>query len=144
MNTATMPNLGLAPETEQRASDVLRAMGLTVFDAFRLVLMRIAADGRFPFDVAAPEAVSGGENREQETARERAQRALAALRSQAALNGTADMPLDEINEEIRAARAQANWAEFLKGEPVDADFLSERPELFDFERADKLFEGWDG
>ena len=49
MNTATMPNLGLAPETEQRVAAVLQAMGLTVLDACRIVLTRIAADGRFPF-----------------------------------------------------------------------------------------------
>lgn len=42
---------------------------------------------------------------EQDIVRERALRAFAALRSQAVLNGTADMSLDEINEEIRAARA---------------------------------------
>ena len=42
--------------------------------------------------------------REQNIVRERALRAFAVLRSQTALNGTADMPLDEINEEIRAAR----------------------------------------
>lgn len=107
MNTATTPNLGLPPDTEQRAAAVLRTMGLTVLDACRIVLTRIAVDGRFPFvdRQDAAQQPGGSDKREQDIVRERAQRAFATLRSQAILNGTADMPLDEINEEIRAARA---------------------------------------
>ena len=105
MNTTTldMPNLGLNPDIEQRASAVLRAMGWSVADALRLLLMRIAAEGRMPFDDAAVQAA----------------------------------------EEARAEEVKANWAEFLKGEPVEADFLSERPQLINHERLEKLFEGWE-
>ena len=89
-------------DIKQRAGAALEAMGLSISDAVRLLLVRVANEGRMPFDLAAPWAT---DRREQEIVRERALRAFAALRSQAALNGTADMPLEEINEEIRAARA---------------------------------------
>lgn len=94
-------------DIKQRAGAALDAMGLTISEAMRLLLVRIANEGRLPFDLAAPWAT---DRLEQEIVRERAQRAFAALRNQAALNGTADMPLDEINEEIRAARAEERVA----------------------------------
>ena len=97
----------VAVDIKQRAGAALDAMGLTISEAMRLLLVRIANEGRLPFDLAAPWAT---DRREQEIVRERAQRAFAALRNQAALNGTADMPLDEINEEIRAARAEERVA----------------------------------
>ena len=94
-------------DIKQRAGAALEAMGLSISDAIRLLLVRVANEGRLPFDLAAPWAA---DKREQEIVRERALRAFAALRNQAALNGTADMTLDEINEEIRAARASESVA----------------------------------
>ena len=63
MNTTTIAaDLGVAADIEQRASAVLRAMGLSVADAVRLLLTRIANEGRFPFvDAAAPQE-GGQEN----------------------------------------------------------------------------------
>ena len=37
-----------------------------------------------------------------------------------------------------------SWESLAQYLPADPDFLKERPELFDFERVDKLFEGWEG
>ena len=53
MNTATMPNLGLAPDILQRAAAVLRGVGWSAADLFRLALIRTAVEGRIPFDDAA-------------------------------------------------------------------------------------------
>ena len=39
---------------KNEASDVLRAMGLTVSDAFRLMMVRIAADKALPFEPLVP------------------------------------------------------------------------------------------
>lgn len=41
-------------DTKERASKALDRMGLSVSDAVRLLLVRIAEDGRFPFDLEVP------------------------------------------------------------------------------------------
>ncbi len=43
-------------KTKQEAAAVLDAIGLTVSDAFRLMMVRIAAEKRLPFDPLAPNA----------------------------------------------------------------------------------------
>ena len=43
-------------DTKERASKALDRMGLSVSDAVRLLLVRIAEDGRFPFDLEVPNA----------------------------------------------------------------------------------------
>jgi DNA-damage-inducible protein J len=40
--------------TKERASDALEAMGLTISDAIRLLLLRVADEHRLPFDVKVP------------------------------------------------------------------------------------------
>ncbi len=42
--------------TKAEAAAVLKAMGLTVSDAFRLMLVRIAADKKLPFEPLVPNA----------------------------------------------------------------------------------------
>lgn len=44
--------------TKDRASDALEAMGLSISDAIRLLMLRIADERRLPFDVKAPNATS--------------------------------------------------------------------------------------
>ena len=38
-------------QVKQQATDVLAQMGLSVSDAIRMMLIRVAADGMLPFDV---------------------------------------------------------------------------------------------
>lgn len=45
-------------ETKERAADTLAAMGLTISDAIRLLLRRIADEDRLPFDFKRPNAVT--------------------------------------------------------------------------------------
>lgn len=40
--------------TKERAAAALEAMGLSISDAIRLLMVRIAEDQRFPFDVKLP------------------------------------------------------------------------------------------
>lgn len=40
--------------TKARAADALDAMGLSISDAIRLLMLRIADERRLPFDVRAP------------------------------------------------------------------------------------------
>jgi len=43
-------------KTKERAADALEAMGLSISDAIRLLMMRIADERRLPFDVKVPNA----------------------------------------------------------------------------------------
>ncbi len=43
-------------DTKDRATEALASMGLSVSDAIRLLLVRVAADGAFPFAVKVPNA----------------------------------------------------------------------------------------
>ena len=45
-------------QTKERASDALEAMGLTISDAIRLLMLRVADERRLPFDVKAPNATT--------------------------------------------------------------------------------------
>ena len=43
-------------ETKARASDALEAMGLSISDAIRLLMLRVADEQRLPFEVKVPNA----------------------------------------------------------------------------------------
>ncbi len=44
--------------TKERAADALDAMGLSISDAIRLLMLRIAYEQRLPFDLKTPNAGS--------------------------------------------------------------------------------------
>jgi DNA-damage-inducible protein J len=44
--------------TKERASAALEAMGLSISDAIRLLMLRIAAEQRLPFELKVPNAVT--------------------------------------------------------------------------------------
>ena len=43
-------------KTKTRAAAVLESMGLTVSDAFRLLLIKVAAERKLPFEIHTPNA----------------------------------------------------------------------------------------
>ena len=45
-------------DTKERAADALQAMGLSISDAIRLLMLRVADERRLPFDVKAPNATT--------------------------------------------------------------------------------------
>jgi DNA-damage-inducible protein J len=45
-------------ETKQRAADALSEMGLSISDAIRLLMLRIADEKRLPFEVKVPNAAT--------------------------------------------------------------------------------------
>jgi DNA-damage-inducible protein J len=45
-------------ETKERATDALESMGLSVSDAIRLLMLRIADEKRLPFEVRVPNAAT--------------------------------------------------------------------------------------
>jgi DNA-damage-inducible protein J len=44
--------------TKERAAEALEAMGLSISDAIRLLMLRVADERRLPFSVKAPNRVS--------------------------------------------------------------------------------------
>ncbi len=44
--------------TKARAADALDAMGLSISDAIRLLMLRVAEERRLPFEVKAPNATT--------------------------------------------------------------------------------------
>ena len=58
MATDSVVRARIDTATKDQAAEALAAMGLTVSDAIRLLLVRIAADKAFPFAVKAPNAAT--------------------------------------------------------------------------------------
>lgn len=58
MSADTVVRALIDSETKARAAAVLSAMGLSVSDAIRLMLRRIADEKRLPFAVQVPNAVT--------------------------------------------------------------------------------------
>ena len=58
-------------DTKQRAADALDAMGLSISDAIRLLMLRIADERRLPFEVKAPNAATRAAIAELETGKGR-------------------------------------------------------------------------
>ena len=56
MNTDTVVRARIDSDTKARATEALHAMGLSVSDAIRLLLLRVADEKRLPFEVKVPNA----------------------------------------------------------------------------------------
>lgn len=56
--TDTYVRARIDSETKMRATDALEAMGLSVSDAIRLLMLRIADEKRLPFEVRVPNKVT--------------------------------------------------------------------------------------
>lgn len=59
MSTAdTYVRARIDTNTKQRAAEALAAMGLSISDAIRLLMLRIADERRLPFEVKVPNATT--------------------------------------------------------------------------------------
>ena len=59
MSTAdTYVRARIDTNTKQRAAEALEAMGLSISDAIRLLMLRIADERRLPFEVRVPNATT--------------------------------------------------------------------------------------
>lgn len=65
-NVDTYVRARIDSETKMRAADALEAMGLSVSDAIRLLMLRIADEKRMPFEVRVPNKVTRDAIRELE------------------------------------------------------------------------------
>ena len=58
MTTDTVVRARIDSDTKVRATEALHAMGLTVSDAIRLLMLRVAEEKRLPFAVQVPNATT--------------------------------------------------------------------------------------
>ena len=58
MSTSTVVRARIDSDTKTRATEALRAMGLSVSDAIRLLLLRVADEKRLPFTIRVPNAAT--------------------------------------------------------------------------------------
>lgn len=58
MATDTYVRARIDTATKERAADALEAMGLSISDAIRLLMLRVAEERRMPFEVRAPNATT--------------------------------------------------------------------------------------
>ena len=58
MATDTVVRARIDSDTKERATKALQAMGLSVSDAIRLMLLRVADEKRLPFAVQVPRAAT--------------------------------------------------------------------------------------
>jgi len=58
MSNDTVVRARIDSETKERATAALEAMGLSVSDAIRLLMLRIAEEKRLPFAVRVPNATT--------------------------------------------------------------------------------------
>lgn len=58
MTADTYVRARIDTDTKERASDALEAMGLSISDAIRLLMLRVADEKRLPFEVKAPNATT--------------------------------------------------------------------------------------
>lgn len=54
MSSDTVVRARIDSDTKAKATEALHAMGLSVSDAIRLLLVRVAEEQRLPFDVKVP------------------------------------------------------------------------------------------
>ncbi len=58
MSADTYVRARIDTRTKERAADALDAMGLSISDAIRLLMLRIADERRLPFEVKVPNATT--------------------------------------------------------------------------------------
>lgn len=57
-NADTYVRARIDAETKKRAADALGAMGLSISDAIRLLMLRIADEQRLPFEIKVPSSTT--------------------------------------------------------------------------------------
>ena len=83
-------------DIKKRFDELCKDFGMSSNTAFNMFARAVIKSERIPFNIES----------EEQAFIERAKRVTEQIRAQAILNGTADMSMDEINEEIRKAREE--------------------------------------
>ena len=83
-------------EVKKKFDDLCKDFGMSANTAFNIFARTVIKQERIPFDVES----------ERQAVLTRGKEALDRIRANAILNGTADMSMEEINEEIRLYREE--------------------------------------
>ena len=83
-------------DIKKRFDELCKDFGMSSNTAFNMFARAVIKSERIPFNIES----------EEQAFIERARRIKEQIRAQAIQNGTADMSMDEINEEIRLARQE--------------------------------------
>ena len=78
-NADTYVRARIDSATKERATEALEAMGLSVSDAIRLLLLRVADEHRLPFEVKVPNAATRRARAELEAGKGRRVKSVDAL-----------------------------------------------------------------
>lgn len=81
MSATTMIHVRVEEQVKAKASKALAAMGLSVSDAVRVLLTRVAAEQALPFEVKVPNAKTRSALREAKAGKLRRSKSVAALLS---------------------------------------------------------------
>ena len=83
-------------DLKRQFDELCEEFGMNTTTAFNIFARAVVRERRIPFEIFAPQ---------EKLTRSDSMRAFRDLRSEAKKNGVQDLALDEINEEIRQARA---------------------------------------
>ena len=83
-------------DVKKRFDELCKDFGMSSNTAFNMFARAVIKSERIPFNIES----------EEQALIERAKRVTEQIRAQAILNGTADMSMDDINEEIRLCREE--------------------------------------
>lgn len=83
-------------DVKKRFDELCKDFGMSSNTAFNMFARAVIKSERIPFNIES----------EEQALIERARRATEQIRAEAILNGTANMSMEEINEEIRKAREE--------------------------------------
>ena len=75
----TMVHTRVDQKTKEKAAKTLAAMGISVSDAVRMLLVRVAAEKALPFEVKAPNAITVKAMRAVESGRGKRRKSAEAL-----------------------------------------------------------------
>lgn len=82
-------------QLKKQMDEICNEFGMTTSTAFNIFARAVVRERRIPFEIKA---------KEEPFSKERALEITEKMRAEALRNGTADMSLEEINAEIKAAR----------------------------------------
>ena len=93
MNETSLIQARIDSNLKNKAAELFDSLGLDMTTAIRIFFKKCIQEGGIPFEI-----------KNDEYYRLNAYKAFMALREEAEFNGVSDLSIDEINEEIKAAR----------------------------------------
>ena len=91
-----MVNFRMDEDLKRGMEKTCKEMGMSMTTAFTIFAAKVNSEKRIPFDISANPSFTG----------ERLRETMKSMQKEAAINGTADMTMDEIDEIIAEVRRE--------------------------------------